>query len=86
MKVLRGPAQDPGYPATQLVDVVDLTKESVPWTGEKRISFVVSKETARSRRAQAHIFLTEDDVLALYAALVQGWRSKISRLGANEEG
>jgi hypothetical protein len=78
MKVFRGPKQKPGYPRTDLVDVVDLGKDERAWTGEKYVEFMVSRESARTRRALGHILLSEDDVVALYAGLVKGWRKKLA--------
>lgn len=60
------------------VDTIDLSKITSSWTNEKRITINVSKN-AKERKSVVNIFLTEDDVIALYRGLVDGWREELKK-------
>lgn len=73
MKVYRGPSSK-GFldELTERVASVDLSKDTGPWTEEKRVTVNISKTQATERKADAYIQFEPEDILALYNGLIAG--------------
>lgn len=80
MRVYRGPNSSELYDdykfriineGHEIVDNIDLSKDSDLWVGEKTIRINITK-SPDLRKAVAHIILNENDVVALYQGLMKG--------------
>lgn len=74
MRVYRGPSTKSFHDElTELVASVDLTKDTSPWSKQKRVTVNISKSQASERSADAYIEFEPGDILALCSGLIAGF-------------
>jgi hypothetical protein len=81
MRIYRGPSSKDFVdgPPHEHVDTKDLSSESQPWTGTKRVRVEITKVPVE-RQAVAHLVFEEADILALHQGLIKGWQEKLQGL------
>lgn len=83
MKIYRGPSsKDFNDDTHQLVESRDLSETIQPWTVQYIFRANLTKETFAERHSEAHVMLSEQDVVAMYQALISEKLKKFDELEA----
>ncbi|MDP1773425.1 MAG: hypothetical protein Q8L15_14205 [Methylobacter sp.] len=91
MKIYRGPKTKPLCSGDSiddshdLVDTIDLSKDSKAWEAKKIIKVNLTKKPDSERESVAHICLEEADVIALHQELLLSLRERASKKNDLEE-